>query len=109
MASSTNVQNRARRILNDEESGAYRWHDDVLDDYIDQAVAETHRLRADAFLSSSGTVTESITALDAGWEGPLAEFVAAKALSEDNADVADAGRAEGLLAAYMGFALGNQA
>jgi hypothetical protein len=53
------VLNRVRRDLHDEDSGAYRWSDAELIDYVNDAIAEIIRLKPEA-----GIVEELFTPPD---------------------------------------------
>jgi hypothetical protein len=103
------ILDRSRLALADPATGTPRWPDPTLIIYINDAVRATIQARPDLQLDSTDTLknitdvasnADTIDLPDVFIEA-LADYVAFKALSEDEADKANADKAELRYAAYQ--------
>lgn len=97
----SDVITSVRRILNDENAGAYRWPTPTLLRYLSEAQFKIYRWRPDLFLDSSSEIVEPSNITSAGttislaerWREAIANIVAGKALQEDSDDTINQNRA----------------
>ena len=103
MITAENIIKRVRRALHDDDSGAYRWPDDVLVDYINDAQYDLREKRPEFWLDSSSILigivladpallTKDLLLEDSLMRG-VSAFVIYRALSEDDADTENLNRA----------------
>lgn len=82
----------ARRILNDTDAGQYHWADEIMLAYLDSAQRDVVSRRSDVRMNMNAgfkiitSVTDKTDILLVGsdWKLALAQFVVARALSEDD-------------------------
>jgi len=68
------VIERARRILQDEDTDNYRYSDESLADAVNDALLEVRRVRPDLFISASFSVTDVDFADMANVQIPIEDF-----------------------------------
>jgi len=105
----TDVTDHSRRLLNDEREGLYRWPQDTLIMYLNQAIERLYSVRPDLKLQSDDSI-DTDDALTTGAETllmpnkflePLALSVTACALREDGIDSANIAVAQGYDEMFM--------
>lgn len=83
--SDATILTNSRYLLAD--TGSAWWSDAVLTVHLANAKARLARLRPDILIGTTGAIGSTFAA---SWDGVLADLVAASALSENSADLANA-------------------
>ena len=101
----------ARDILDDTDSGNYRWSNAKLLAYCGQAIQVVRRLRPESQLTAAGqprtmttpTATTDTLVLDAEWQVALMEYVLSRAYAGEAKDEQDLARAKAHMDNFTAF------